>query len=43
MNEGKQYKAQLTKIMERWSIVGFDMGAFDGHGYGCNFREEIGP
>lgn len=36
--EGKQYKEELGKLLGHWSIVGFETGGLDGHGYGCQLR-----
>lgn len=42
LEEGKQVKEQLNKLMGSWSIVAFQTGKLDGTGYGNNFHETCG-
>ena len=39
-DEGKQYKMELQRIMQTWSIVAFDYGKMDGRGYGSKMHED---
>ena len=32
--EVQHWKDQIVKILQQWSIVAFDGGKIDGHGYG---------
>ena len=39
MEEGKKSKCCLERILEEWSVVGFQTGKLDGPGYGSKFSD----
>ena len=41
-SEGQTYKSQLVTLLTEWSIVAFDHGKLDGHGYGNAFSDTYG-
>ena len=34
LNEGTKLRTSLNKLLDEWSIVAFENGKLDGHGYG---------
>lgn len=42
LEEGKEVKGQLNKLLGSWSIVAFETGKLDGTGHGNNFHEAYG-
>ena len=42
ITEGRQYKKDLTSIMDYWSIVAFETGKIDGYGHGNRISNSYG-
>jgi hypothetical protein len=42
IQEGYEYKEQLKKLLQTWSIVAFETGKIDGSGYGYKVHDSYG-
>ncbi len=42
IEEGHEFKEELKKLLQTWSIVAFESGKIDGSGYGYKLHESYG-